>query len=51
MIRVEVDQRLSSDKDTKLLVQNLLKNVMIEVSSVKDQQEATVMKILKDVKD
>lgn len=51
MIRVEVDQRLSSDKDTKLLVQNLLKNVMIEVSTVKDQQEATVMKILKDVKD
>ena len=32
MIRVEVDQRLSSDKDTKLLIQNLLKNVMGEVS-------------------
>jgi hypothetical protein len=31
MIRIEVDQRLSSDKDTKLLVQNLLKNVMAEV--------------------
>jgi uncharacterized protein YicC (UPF0701 family) len=34
-----------------LLVQNLLKNVMAEVSTVKDQQEATVLKILKDVKD
>ena len=51
MIRVEVDQRLTSDKDTKLLVQNLLKNVMQEVSSVKDQQEQTVTQILKDVKD
>ena len=51
MIKTEVDQRLTSDKDTKLLVQNLLKNVMTEVSQVKDQQEATVLKILKDVKD
>lgn len=32
MIKVEVDQRLQSDKDTKLLVQNLLKNVMTEVA-------------------
>jgi hypothetical protein len=36
MIRVEVDQRLQSDKDTKMLVQNLLKNVMNEVSSIKE---------------
>ena len=50
MIKVEVDQRLTSDKDTKLLVQNLLKNVMAEVGSVKDQQESTVLKILQDVK-
>jgi len=31
MIRVEVDQRLNSDKETKMLVQNLLKNVMSEI--------------------
>ena len=51
MIKVEVDQRLSSDKDTKMLVQNLLKNVMNEVSSIKEAQDGTVAKILKDVKD
>ncbi len=31
MIRVEVDQRMNSDKETKMLVQNLLKNVMSEI--------------------
>ena len=36
MIKVEVDQRLQSDKDTKLLVQNLLKNIMNEVTALKD---------------
>lgn len=36
MIRVEVDSRLTSDKDIKLLVQNLLKNVMNEVASIKE---------------
>lgn len=46
-----MDQRLQSDKDTKMLVQNLLKNVMNEVSTIKEQQEVTVAKILKDVKD
>jgi len=51
MIRVEVDSRLTSDKDIKLLVQNLLKNVMNEVASIKEQQETTILKILKDVKD
>lgn len=51
MIKVEVDQRLMSDKDTKLLVQNLLKNVMSEVSTIREQQDTTVVKILKDVKD
>ena len=34
-----------------MLVQNLLKNVMNEVSSIKEQQEVTVAKILKEVKD
>ena len=51
MIKVEVDQRLQSDKDTKLLVQNLLKNIMNEVASLKDSQDATILKLLKDVKD
>ena len=50
MIKVEVDQRLQSDRDTKMLVQNLLKNVMNEVSAIKEQQEQTINKILKDVK-
>ena len=39
MIKVEVDQRLQSDRDTKLLVQNLLKNIMTEVSGLKDNQD------------
>jgi ethanolamine utilization protein EutQ (cupin superfamily) len=51
MIKVEVDQRLGSDKDTKLLVQNLLKNVMNEVQSMRETQDDTVQKILKEVKD
>ena len=51
MIKVEVDQRLQSDKDTKLLVQNLLKNIMNEVTALKDSQDATILKLLKDVKD
>lgn len=36
MIRIEVDQRLNSDKETKMLVQNLLKNVMSEIQQIKD---------------
>lgn len=51
MIKVEVDQRLTSDKDTKMLVQNLLKNIMNEVGTIKESQEGTVAKILKEVKD
>ena len=51
MIKVEVDQRLTSDKDTKMLVQNLLKNIMNEVGSIKEAQKGTVQKILKDVKE
>ena len=31
MIRIEVDQRMQSDKDTKLLISNMLKNVMAEI--------------------
>lgn len=42
MIRMEVDSRLSTDKETKNLIQNLIKNVMLEVASVKDLSDKTV---------
>ena len=51
MIRVEVDQRMNSDKETKQLVQNLLKNVMAEVQAIKEGQDGNVGKILKEVKE
>ena len=51
MIRVEVDQRMNSDKETKLLVQNLLRNVMNEVTAIKEGQDGQVGKILKEVKE
>ena len=34
-----------------MLISNLLKNVMAEISTIKDGQEATIQKILKEVKD
>jgi len=36
MIKVEVDQRMQSDKDSKLLISNMLKNVMQEVGKIKE---------------
>lgn len=42
MIRIEVDQRMQSDKDSKLLIGNLLKNVMAEISQLKEGQEVTI---------
>lgn len=42
MIRIEVDQRMQSDKDTKLLISNLLKNVMAEIGQLKEGQEVTI---------
>lgn len=42
MIKIEVDQRLQSDKDTKMLVQNLLKNIMTEVGALRDSQDGTI---------
>ena len=51
MIRLEVDQRMNSDKETKQLVQNLLKNVMNEVTAIKEGQDGNVSQILKEVKD
>ena len=51
MIKIEVDQRMQSDKDTKMLISNMLKNVMAEISQLKEGQEVTIQKILKEVKD
>ena len=51
MIRMEVDSRLTTDKETKQLIQNLIKNVMVEVAGVKDLSDKTVQRLIKDVKD
>ena len=51
MIRIDVDSRMNSDKETKMLVQNLLKNVMQEVAAIKEGQDGNVGKILKEVRD
>jgi len=51
MIRIEVDSRMNSDKETKMLVQNLLKNVMQEVAAIKEGQDGNVGKILKEVRE
>ncbi len=42
---------MNSDKETKMLVQNLLKNVMNEIQTIKEGQDGNVGKILKEVKD
>ncbi len=42
---------MQSDKDTKLLISNMLKNVMAEIGQLKEGQEVTIQKILKEVKD
>jgi ethanolamine utilization protein EutQ (cupin superfamily) len=42
MIKMEVDSRLSSDRETKALIQNLIKNVMVEVAGVKEQSDKTL---------
>lgn len=51
MIRMEVDQRMNSDKETKQLINNLLKNVMNEVTAIKEGQDGNVSQILKEVKE
>lgn len=51
MIKMEVDSRLSSDRETKQLVQSLIKNVMQEVAGIKEQSEKQLLKLAKDVKD
>lgn len=39
MIKMEVDSRLSSDKESKSLIQSLIKNVMQEVAMIKELSE------------
>ena len=51
MIKMEVDSRLSADKETKTLIQSLIRNVMSEVASIKDQHDKQITKLAKDVKD
>ena len=51
MIKMEVDSRLSSDKETKILIQSLIKNVMTEVAGVKEVHDKQLLKMAKDVKD
>lgn len=51
MIKMEVDSRLSNDRETKALIQNLIKNVMVEVAGIKEGSDKTIQKLMKDVKD
>lgn len=48
---MEVDSRMQTDKETKSLIAGLIKNVMSEVSIIKDNSEGTIQKLLKDVKE
>jgi ethanolamine utilization protein EutQ (cupin superfamily) len=45
MIKMEVDARLNSDKETKNLVQNLLKGVMQEVATIKENADRQIKKL------
>lgn len=51
MIKMEVDQRLQTDKESKNLYQGLIKNVMQDVAVLKETTELTVAKLAKDVKE
>lgn len=51
MIKMEVDSRLQTDKESKNLYQGLIRNVMQEVTGFRDSQEAVIQKLVKDVKD
>jgi len=42
MIRMEVDSRLQADKESKQLIQGLIKNVMVEVAGVKETSDKTL---------
>ena len=51
MIKMEVDSRLQTDKESKNLYQGLIRNVMQEVAQSREAQEGTILKLVKDVKD
>lgn len=42
MIKMEVDSRLQSERESKQLIQSLIKNVMIEVAAVKETSDKTL---------
>ena len=51
MIKMEVDSRLQTDRETKALYQGLIKNCMNEIQSVRENMDAVVQKIIKDLKE
>ena len=51
MIKMEVDSRLQTDKETKTLYQGLIKNAMQEIQAFKDSQEGILEKLVKEVKE
>jgi ethanolamine utilization protein EutQ (cupin superfamily) len=42
MIKMEVDSRLQTDKESKNLYQGLIRNVMLELNQHKEVTDATV---------
>lgn len=48
---MEVDSRLQSDKESKNLYQGLIRNSMQEIQQFKESQDATIQKLIKDVKE
>ena len=48
---MEVDSRLQADKESKNLYQGLIKNVMQELASVRDNSESIAQKLGKEVKE
>jgi len=51
MIKMEVDSRLQTDKESKNLNQSLIRNVMQEVNTIKENTEGSIAKLTKDVKE
>ena len=51
MIKMEVDSRLTTDKESKNLYQGLIKNVMQEMATVRETSEALNIKLTKEVKE
>ena len=51
MIKMEVDSRLQADRESKNLYQGLIKNVMQELASVRENSESLSTKLGKEVKE